>query len=138
MLIVSQDEDKPVRPWSLAVLVAAVATCQSWERPRDMYCGGNQLVDMGELRAESLSGVVVDPTGAEISLARVQVQLRGSDKLLHDFQANGKGRFALPELRPGTYWLGVSSPGFNLHFWRLQIAHGARHKTLKVELSLGT
>jgi hypothetical protein len=81
---------------------------------------------------------VVDPAGEGIRWARVQVQLRGSDIILRDIEAGRKGRFHLPLLKPGRYWLGVSAPGFNLHVWELELRDHAGTKALRVELSLGT
>jgi hypothetical protein len=67
------------------------------------------------------------------------VQVRGSDKILENIPVNEKGHFHLPRLlRPGSYWLGVSGPGFNLHFWELQIDARASKQSLRVELSVGT
>jgi len=103
-----------------------------------MYCGGNQLVDMGLLRAESVSGSVADPAGSAIPRARIQVQIQGDERILHDIVANEKGKFHLMSLRPGVYWLGISSPGFNLHFWELRVLRDAGAKTMRVKLSLGT
>jgi carboxypeptidase family protein len=85
--------------------------------PRGMFIGGNELRDMGKLRAEQVGGSVVDPNGSEIGRARIQIQVQGSEKILRDIAADEKGRFRLPSLPQGIYWLGVSSPGFNLHFW---------------------
>ena len=102
-----------------------------------MYFGGNQLVRMGSLRAGRVTGAVVDRAGAVVPGARVQVQVRGSDKILENIPVNEKGHFHLPRRRPGSYWL-VSGPGFNLHFWELQIDARASKQSLRVELSVGT
>ena len=106
--------------------------------PRGMYCGGNQLVYAGSLRDVHVTGLIVDSSGAAIPRARIQLQIQGSDKILRDAEADETGRFRLPRLPKGSYWLGISSPGFNLHYWELNIVHRARTTTLRVELSLGT
>ena len=106
--------------------------------PRGMYCGGNQLVHAGSLTDAHVTGVIVDPSGAAIPRARIQIQIQGSDKILRDVEADEKGRFRLPHLPKGDYWLGISRPGFNLHYWELNIAHRVRTTKLRVELSLGT
>ena len=121
-----------------ALIVSVTLSAQMVEVPRGMYCGGNQLVSMGLLRAVRVAGKVVDPTGALIPRARVQVQIQGHPEILRDIEADERGRSHLPHLQAGIYWLGVSSPGFNLHFWALQIDRHAGKQTLTVELSVGT
>ena len=102
-----------------------------------MYCGGNQLVYQGELVASTLKMIVVDPSGAPVP-ARVQVQVLGRGEIIVDRYANDKGHFKLSGLRSGEYWLGVSSPGFNLHYWRLSKSRSHATKVLRVALSVGT
>jgi hypothetical protein len=55
-----------------------------------------------------------------------------------DITADEKGRFRLPTLRKVTYWLGTSSPGFNLHVWTLRIVSLGGTKKLNPKLSVGT
>ena len=111
---------------------------QPTQSPHGMYCGGNQLVDMGGLQAESISGIVEDQAGAAIPHARVQVQIQSSGKLVRDIRADNRGRFTLSHLRTGDYWVGISSPGFNLHFWHLHAVHHGHNISLRAELSAGT
>ena|SRR5690348_4425467 len=107
--------------------------------PVGMYCGGNQIVQMEEIvRASKLSGVVLDPSGAAIPHATVQVQEHGSTHMAVDAKADDNGQFVLPKLKAGRYWLGVSSQGFNLHVWDIEIKPRAGLKRLPVHLSLGT
>lgn len=129
------------RQGAILALLMTAGPALSWPEaryPRGMYCGGNQLVDMGGLRAARIDGTVEDPTGAPIPHARVQVQLQKSGKLVRDLEADDRGRFTLTHLHAGDYWLGISSYAFNLHLWRLQVVHGGRRISLRAELSLGT
>ena len=104
-----------------------------------MYCGGNQIVQAeGVLLAAKLQGNVIDPSGSAIPHARIQVQRHNSERMITDTTADGRGRFSIPNLQPGRYWLGVSSYGFNLHIWDVQIEKRAGLKRLTVTLSLGT
>jgi hypothetical protein len=103
-----------------------------------MYCGGSEVKEMGSLRASGIEGTAVDPAGEEIPRARGQVQVQGSKKLLVDIWADYHGRFRLLLLQPGTYWLGVSAGGFNLHIWELKIMRSLSVVKLRAVLSLGT
>ena len=122
----------------MLLTVGSVLSAQVPHVPRGMYCGGNQLVYAGSLRGAHVTGIILDPSGAAIRRARIQVQIQGSDKILQDFEADEEGRFRLPRLPSGSYWLGISSPGFNLHYWELKIVHRTRTTKLRVGLSLGT
>ena len=124
----------------MLLTVGSALSAQVQHGPRGMYCGGNQLVYAGSLRDAHVTGIVVDPSGAAIPRARIQVQLQGSDKILRDVKADAEGRFRLPRLPRGSYWLGISSPGFNLHYWELKIVHRTRTTKLSYgfELGLGT
>jgi Carboxypeptidase regulatory-like domain len=103
-----------------------------------MYCGGNQLVDMGGLRVGSIEGTVQDQTGAAIPKARVQVQVQSSGKLVRNFYADSHGRFTVAHLPTDDYWLGISGPGFNLHYWSVRVVHHGHKFTLRAELSSGS
>jgi hypothetical protein len=103
-----------------------------------MYCGGNQLISEGGLRGSGVVGVVLDPAGEPIGRARVQVQASGKDDVLKEFTTDARGRFRVQGLRNGAYLLGVSAPGFNLHYWHLVVARTSRWVELRVDLSVGT
>jgi hypothetical protein len=103
-----------------------------------MYCGGNQIVYEGEIHASRLSGTVVDSAGYPLSSARVQIQITASDKVLYEFTANRDGSFNILSLPPRDYWIGASTPGFNLHYWLWTVAPNGGPKTLRIQLSPGT
>ena len=104
-----------------------------------MYCGGNEIIQYSRrIRARSLSGTVFDQSGETIPAARIQVQRQGSDGLVVDITADENGRFRLPMLEPGAYWLGISKYGFQLHVWNLRVVRLGWPKDLKPKLSVGT
>jgi hypothetical protein len=104
-----------------------------------MYCGGNEIIQYSRhIRTRSLKGTVFDQWGATVAAARIQVQWQGSDALVVDITADENGRFHLPKLKPGTYWLGISKYGFQLHVWDLRIVRIGWSKDLKSKLSVGT
>ncbi len=118
----------------IAATVDAGAQALSW--PRGMYCGGNQLIPEGSVLASKVKGVVLFDDDV-MPNARVQVQVKGEANVLLEVTADSKGRFKVPSLRPGEYWLGVTQRGFNLHYWDLTVKRGSGTKVLRVALSLG-
>jgi hypothetical protein len=104
-----------------------------------MYCGGNEIIQYSRhIRARSLKGTVFDQSGATVAHARIQVQRQGSDTLVVDITADENGRFRLPKLEPGAYWLGISKYRFQLHVWDLRMVRIGWSKDLKSKLSVGT
>lgn len=63
------------------------------------------------LHAETLSGRVVDQSGAVIVGARVEISGEGLVNPVV-LQSDGQGRFSVPDLKPGTYSLRVERDGF--------------------------
>jgi hypothetical protein len=51
--------------------------------PTGMYCGGNQIVQVEEVvRAASLEGDILDPSGSAIPYATVQIQAHNSPQMI--------------------------------------------------------
>jgi hypothetical protein len=125
---------------ALLLLAASLGLAgQAGHWPVGLFCGGNQMRFEGTLTASRASGTVLFYDSRDvIPGASVQVQIKGHTEVLLDLKADAHGRFKVPKLHPGTCWLGVSSLGFNLHYWDLTIARNGGPKTIRVELSLGT
>ena len=122
----------------LFLAATALLVAQLPSTPHGMYCGGNELRFEGDLKGSSVTGAILAPEGVAIPRARVQVQLQGREEILKDFSSDDRGRFHLRGLRTGQYWLGISSAGFNLHYWRLTITRLSGEAKVRVTLSLGT
>ncbi|MFY9843625.1 MAG: M1 family aminopeptidase [Terriglobales bacterium] len=68
------------------------------------------LVPTG-LRAETISGTILDPSGAVIAAA--QIEITGGDLAQPVMlSSDGLGKFTSPDLKPGTYSVKVTSEGF--------------------------
>jgi hypothetical protein len=91
----------------------------------------------------------VDPYALKIPARRAEYSLTenacspvhaepGQDTLVVDITADENGRFRLPKLAQGAYWLGISKYGFQLHVWDLRIVRFGWSKDLKPKLSVGT
>src|ERR1051326_8277581 len=63
------------------------------------------------LHAETISGRVVDPSGAVIVGARIEIS-GGELPQPIVLSSNGEGKFLSPELKPGTYAVKVTRQGF--------------------------
>lgn len=108
------------------------------QTPNNFFNGGSRVVDEGPLRAGTITGVVVDNSNRPLTSARVQILGGSTKRVFHDIRTGEKGRFDIPRLKPGKYRMGISSPGFNLHLWDLEIVTRGVSRTLRVQLSLGT
>ena len=63
------------------------------------------------LSAETISGTILDPSGAAITGARIEIT--GGDLAQPlALSSDGSGKFSSPELKPGTYSVRVSRDGF--------------------------
>jgi len=60
-----------------------------------------------------LSGTVVDPSGAAIPGAKVQLFLPGGKTPITTTESGSAGEFRIPSLRPTTYEIRVENTGFN-------------------------
>jgi hypothetical protein len=86
--------------------------------------------------ARSLSGVVVDRTGAPVSDATVELCAPDWKNCLVEATAGPDGRFTLvPKQRAHVYFLRVSSNGFNPLEFKVHLAR-LGHRRLRAELSV--
>jgi hypothetical protein len=126
-----------------AMLWLLLASQAAWAQvppgPRGMYSGVNEVIQFSRpIRARSLRGTVFYGDDETVAAARIQVQRQGSDALVVDITADENGRFRLPSLEPGAYWLGITKSGCKLNVWDLHIVRFGWSKHLKSTLSLGT
>lgn len=88
--------------WGRICLLAIMGVALGWLAP---------MPAAGQRTSASISGVVVDPSGAVISGARLTVRSVATG-VSSDAQSNGAGFYVFPGLRPGTYQLSADAPGF--------------------------
>ena len=80
---------------------AAIGVCVLW-------AAGSGLA---QYTTTSLSGTVLDPSGAPVAGAAITVE--GMDNGLHQTGASGDaGNFSFPALQVGRYQISVEKPGF--------------------------
>ena len=63
------------------------------------------------LHAETISGTVLDPSGAVIAGARIEISGGDLSQPLI-FSSDARGKFVSPDLKPGSYLLRVTQQGF--------------------------
>ena len=88
-----------------------------------------------------LSGTVVDPTGAAIPGAKVQLYIPGGKTPVTTVEAGPVGEFRIPSLRATTYEVRVENPGFNAASLANVVVDPARDTSLppiRLELSSTT
>jgi hypothetical protein len=81
----------------------------------------------------SLTGTVVDPTGAVIPNARVVL----SGLIDSETRTNKQGEFAIRGLRPGSYTLKLKSPGFRTRSRRVSLQEGQTKSLGMISLEIG-
>ena len=89
-------------------------------------------IDAG-IKSRSLSGVVVDPSGAATSKVLVERLEPGWGKRIGAVFSDTDGRFTFPGLRSGTHFLRVSMPGFNTMLLKVKVTAKTR-STLRIDL----
>ena len=85
-----------------------------------------------------LTGTVVDPSGAPVPAAKVEVFLGGGATALLQSQTNANGLFTFSALRPETYDIAISSAGFakvSLRLVKIDALKETSLGTVKLELS---
>jgi hypothetical protein len=95
----------------------------------------------GVLSAQTarLSGTVVDPTGAVVPNAVVDVLLPGGEKPILTEKTTAGGIFAFTAVASGTYDVAVTAPGFRKHFERGVILSVGQETSLTgIKLEVGS
>jgi hypothetical protein len=62
--------------------------------------------------ATTVTGVVLDKTGAVVTEARISLQLPGSSKAVYETRTTSAGMYTLPSVNPGIYDLVIEAAGF--------------------------
>ncbi|MGA3295348.1 MAG: carboxypeptidase-like regulatory domain-containing protein [Candidatus Acidiferrales bacterium] len=98
-----------------------------------------QIVEIADLQlADSLSGLVQDPTGAPVPKVIVQEFSSGWKRALRSTQTDPRGVFSLaPVHGRRVYYLQLSADGFNLLRIRVQV-DAKRGSKLKLKLEVAT
>ncbi|WP_047497203.1 TonB-dependent receptor domain-containing protein [Terriglobus sp. TAA 43] len=88
------------------------------------------------LTSSSLTGRVVDSTGALIPSAQVSA-VASSTQLTFNATADVRGRFRIPYLAPGSYTITAHAPGFNATSASAQLTVGASFD-VTLQMTVGT
>jgi peptidase M1-like protein/carboxypeptidase family protein len=85
------------------------------------------------LHAETISGTVLDPSGAVIVGAHIEISGEGLSQPIV-ISSDAQGKFVSPDLKPGDYSLRVTSEGFELLVKTVDL-HGTMELQLKLALA---
>jgi len=96
---------------------------------------GETLRNLSVEQFVGLFGVVEDPTGAVISLARVTVT--NSNGVDHNTTTGDTGIYQFPNLAPGSYFIDVQANGFSRFQGSAEVPAGGTGQ-LNVNLKIGT
>jgi hypothetical protein len=86
--------------------------------------------------ASSLSGTVMDPSGALIPGADVQITNNGTQTEYKTITAEN-GTFTIPALPPGTYTASISLPGFKTAVLNNIVLNGGVPASVRVTMEIG-
>ena len=89
---------------------------------------------LGQIPTAAIHGSVIDPSGGVVASAEVKVRQRGTG-LTRKVSTTGEGAFRIEALEPGTYEIGVSSPGFETTWRPLTLLVGDS-RTVNLELKV--
>ena len=140
-------------PWvaflSLTVLFCGLSTsAQSQEPPivqgaesRPPNAGGNGVPasqQLPDLQAPgTISGIVVDQTGAPVSGARVKLS-REDQSANQEVLSDGDGRFTFAQVAPGPFQLTIDSAGFATQASSGTLRSGENHAIPQITLAVAT
>ncbi len=99
-----------------------------------LLCGASVLHAQS---TATLTGTVMDPTGAVLPGARVTAH-ENSTGLDRTVSTDSAGLYALPSLAPGEYRLQVTAPGFGLYTVQTLTLNVDQRTNLNVELALAS
>jgi hypothetical protein len=96
-----------------------------------------QVQGFAQIATGSISGIVMDPTGAVIPNATV-VLTNEATRVNFTAETNGRGYFSFPTLQPATYSLRVSAQGFKAWEQRgIQLHTGESRSVPNIVLEVG-
>ena len=105
---------------AFALLILLTTICQLWTMPMFAEVNGThpavRLDAAGDEQkasqaAVAVAGIVLDPSAAAISGARVTLKAQSGVEIGHT-SSNGDGRFSLEKVPPGIYRVDVEASGF--------------------------
>jgi Peptidase family M1 domain/Carboxypeptidase regulatory-like domain len=91
------------------------------------------LMSPALLHAETISGTVLDPSGAVIVGAHIEISGEGLSQPIV-ISSDAQGKFVSPDLKPGNYSVRVTSEGFELLVKTVDL-HGTVELQLKLALA---
>jgi hypothetical protein len=99
-----------------------------------LLAGSPRMV--AQVTSATLSGVVMDSTGASISGSKIMVT-NNATRLVREATTDGVGRFELPQLVPGSYDISTTAVGFQSLLQRAVTLEVGQQMNLSLKLTAG-
>ncbi len=90
----------------------------------------------GQTFTSSITGLITDPSGANVANATVQLKNMGNDALFNATSSSG-GSYQFNNLNPGTYEITVTAPGFKTYVKSNLILQTQLAASINIPLELG-
>jgi Carboxypeptidase regulatory-like domain len=101
-----------------------------------LICGFVARLCVAQTFTSSITGTVVDPSGAAVSNAKVELQNAGTNDT-HEFVTQADGTYQFNNLRPGTYKVTITAPGFKSYVTDNLILQGQISARVNAALEIG-
>jgi hypothetical protein len=103
------------------------------------YPESPQIIQVDKvIKSKSMSGTIIDPSGAAISDVLVERLEDNWGKRIEAILTDSKGYFAFIGSKSGLYFLKISKPGFDSMLLKVEVINRKMGSRLKIELKLST
>lgn len=117
-------------------LLASPALAQSQQTPPETAATASQQLPARQLPG-SISGTVVDPSGAAVPKARLELK-REDQTTNQEALSDDDGQFSLGNVPPGPFQLTIAAEGFAAQTLSGNLHEGEMYNTPRVSLALAT
>jgi hypothetical protein len=118
------------------LLWGSTALAQSQQTPPETGASGGQRLPV-QLLSGSISGTVVDPSGAAISGARVELK-REDQSTNQEALSGDEGQFSFGNIAPGPFQLTIAAEGFAAKTLAGNLREGEIYNSPRIAMALAT
>ena len=123
-----------------AWMVSAIAALLLLAGSELSVAQGNMTVQLDRvLKSRSMSGIIgIKSNQSAISEASIEDCTPGWKNVIFSTVSDAKGRFTLQNSKAKVHYLRLISRGFNITLVKIQVTRWSWHKSLRLEMTLGT
>jgi hypothetical protein len=125
-----------MKPW----IVSAIAALMLLAGSELCVAQGNMIVQLdGVLKSRSMSGTIwVKANQSPISEVTIEDCAPSWKDVIFSSVSDSNGRFVLQSSKAKIHYLRLISPGFNITLVKIQMTRWSWHKSLRLEMTVGT